>query len=170
MFTFSTTTRSSPRTRVTTPRRPLSRPAITTTSSPFLMRFIVPFLQHFRRERNDLHEPARAQLARDRPENARADRLEAVVQEHGSVAVEPDRRAVGTAKSLLRAHDHRVVDLALLHAAARDRVLDRDLDHVADPRIAALRAAEHLDAHQAPRARVVGRVQYRLRLNHRSIL
>src|SRR5690606_21242614 len=97
------------------------------------------------------------------------DRLEAVVQQNRGVAVEPDRRAVRTPQALLRAHDDRVVDLALLHTAARNRILDRDLDHVADARIAALRAAEHLDAHQAPGARVVGRVQYRFRLNHRSI-
>src|SRR5690606_24774813 len=142
MFTFSTTTRSSPSTRVTTPRRPLSRPAMTTTSSPFLMRFIVFVLQHFGRQRDDLHEPVRAQLARDRPEDTRADRLEAVVQQHGRVAVEPDRRPVRTAQALPRAHDHGVVDLALLHAPARDRVLDRHLDHVADARVTALRPSE----------------------------
>src|SRR5690606_12678736 len=103
------------------------------------------------------------------PEDTRADRLEPIVQQHGGVAVEPDRRAVRPAKTMPRAHDDRVVNLALLHAPSRDRVLDRDLDHVADTRVAALRAAEHLDAHQAPGSRVVGGIQYRLRLNHRSI-
>ena len=53
------------------------------------------------------------------------------------------------------AHDDGVVDLALLDAAARDRVLDAHLDHVADVRVAALGAAEHLDAHHATWRRVL---------------
>src|SRR5690606_37132595 len=87
--------------------------------------------------------------------------------EHGRVAVETDQRAVGAAQAVPRAHDDGVVDLALLDAAARDRVLDRDLDDVADVRVAALRAAEHADTHQRARAAVVGGIQHRLRLNHR---
>src|SRR5581483_6770065 len=95
-------------------------------------------LQHFRRERHDLHEPLAAQLARDRSEDARADRLELVVEQHGGVAVEADQRSVRAAHALLGAHDDRIVDLALLDLAARDRVADRHLDDVADARIAAL--------------------------------
>ena len=60
----------------------------------------------------------------------------------------------------------------LLHyrrnAAARRRLLDRDLDDVADAGIAPLGAAEHLDAHDGLRARVVGHVEPRLHLDHRS--
>ena len=74
---------------------------------------------------------------------------------------EPSGRA-----AVLRADDDRVVHLALLDAAARNRVLDRDLDDVADIRVAALRAAEHLDAHQAARAAVVRGIQHGLGLNH----
>src|SRR6185295_16237174 len=66
------------------------------------------------------------------------------------------------------AHHDSVIDLALLHPATRCRILDRDLDHVADVRIAPLGTAEHLDAHDSPCAGVVGDVEYRLHLDHRS--
>ena len=68
--------------------------------------------------------------------------------------------------ALGRAHDDRVVDLALLHASARRGVLHRHLDHVADVRVPALAAAEHLDTHDRTRARVIGDVQHRLHLDH----
>src|SRR5690606_3044760 len=102
--------------------------------------------------------------------DTRADRLELVRQEHRRVAVEADGRAVLAAQAVARAHDYRVVHLALLHAAARNRVLDGDLDDVADVRVPALRAAEHFDAHQLASAAVVGGCEIRLRLNHRSLL
>src|SRR5262245_1880508 len=136
------------------------------TWSPFLMRCIRSLLEHFRSERDDLHELRRAQLASDRPENARADRLELVRQKHRGVAVEADQRAVGSAQAVPRAHDDRVVHLALLDAPARNRVLDRDLDDVADLRVAALRAAEHPDTHQAACAAIVRGIQHGLGLDH----
>jgi hypothetical protein len=58
--------------------------------------------------------------------------------------------------------DDGVVHLALLDLAARDRVLDRHLDDVADLRITAARAAEHLDAHQGPGAAVVSGIEHGL--------
>jgi hypothetical protein len=64
------------------------------------------------------------------------------------------------------AHHHGVVDLALLYTAARRRVLDADLDHIADRGVAALRAAEHLDAHHGARTGIVGDVENRLHLDH----
>ena len=44
---------------------------------------------------DDLHVVPGPELARDRPEDARADRLALRVDEHGGVAVEADERAVG---------------------------------------------------------------------------
>src|SRR6185369_6025143 len=120
----------------------------------------------FRRERDDLHEALGAELARHRPEDAGADRLELGVEQDGGVAVELDERAVLAADALGGADDDGRIDLALLDAAARRRLLDADLDHVADPGVAALRPAEHLDAHDGLRARVVGDVEPRLHLNH----
>src|SRR5665213_2285183 len=166
-----TTTCVASTTRATSPRLPLSRPAMTTTLSPFLILPIgVLSLQHFGRERHDLHEPLVAQFTRHGPEDARADRLELGVEQHGGVGVEADARAVAATHAMARAHDHGAVDLALLHAAARRRFLDADLDHVANVRIAALGTAEHLDAHHRTRARVVGDVHHRLHLDHLSTL
>src|SRR4051812_34222132 len=66
----------------------------------------------------------------------------------------------------LAAHDDRLHDVALLHPPARDRLLDGHDDDVAHRGVLALRAAQHLDAHHAPRARVVGDVEVRLHLDH----
>src|SRR6266852_3586920 len=158
------------RTRRTSPVLPLSLPAMTTTLSPFLIFSLTisidPGSQHFGRERDDLHELAGAQLARHRSEDARADRLALLVDEHRRVAVEADGAAVGAANLLRRAHDHRLMDVALLDAAARDRLLDRDDDDVADRRRLALGAAQHLDALDAARAGIVGDIEIGLHLDH----
>src|SRR5260221_8661307 len=158
------------RSRRTSPVLPLSLPAMTTTLSPFLLFALLmsldPGSQHFRGERDDLHELAGAQLARHRSEDARADRLALLVDEHRRVAVEADGAAVRPANLLRRAHDHRLMDVALLDAAARDRLLDRDDDDVADRRRPAMRAAQHLDALDAARAGIVGNVEIGLHLDH----
>src|SRR5256885_9078476 len=81
-LTPSTTTCSASTRRSTVPRLPLSRPDSTITSSPFLILCISVFRSVFRSvflqdlgcERDDLHEPLGTQLARHRPEDARADR------------------------------------------------------------------------------------------------
>src|SRR5438552_8925794 len=59
-----------------------------------------------------------------------------------------------------------MVDLALLDAPTRRSILDADLDDVADVRISALAAAEHLNAHHPPGPGVVGDLQDRLHLDH----
>src|SRR5262245_26996292 len=103
MFTPSTISRFfSGTTRSTRPRLPRSLPVITRTLSFFRigvanLDISFPALQHFGRQRNDLHEPPLAQLARHRTEHARADRLALIVDEHGGVAIEPDVAAVAPA-------------------------------------------------------------------------
>src|SRR5512139_897878 len=67
--TPSTTTWSVSSTRRTVPRLPLSLPVMTTTSSPLRILFIPISLQHFGRQRNDLHEAFATELTRHRPEN-----------------------------------------------------------------------------------------------------
>src|SRR4051812_47848505 len=111
----------------------------------------------------------RAQLADDRAEDAGADRLLVVVDQHRRVRIEPDGRAVGAVDVLGGADDHRLVDVALLDAAARRGLLHRHDDDVADAGEAALRAAQHLDALDALCAAIVGDVEVRLHLDHRSI-
>src|SRR5690606_3754998 len=173
MFTPSTSRRWSSSTRITRPRLPLSRPARTITSSPvrilFMVQSLLPHprpLQHLGRERDDLHELLGAQLARDRTEHARPEELALVVEQYRGVGVEADGRPVRAAHALARAYDDRVVHVALLDLAARDRLLHAHLDDVADVRVAPLRAAQHLDALDALRAAVVRHRQHALHLDH----
>src|SRR5215218_9149654 len=115
-------------TRVISPSRPMSLPERTRTRSPFLS-FIS---DHLRRQRDDAHELAVAQLPADRAEDARAARLHLVVDEHSGVLVEADVAAVGAAALLLRADDDALHDVALLHRGARDGVLHGRHEDVAD--------------------------------------
>src|SRR6056297_766965 len=83
----------------TRPRRPLYSPRITTTVSLFRMCWGVPLsafmvLYNLRRERKDANKALLAQFAGHRTENACAARFFLRVDQHGGVAVEPDRRAV----------------------------------------------------------------------------
>src|SRR5512135_241133 len=133
----STTTRSSSTRRKTAPRLPLSLPASTMTLSPLRILFMTASSQNFRRQRDDLHEALGAQLARDRTEDARADRLQLVVEQHRGVGVELDQRAVRPSHTLGGTHHHRAIDFALLDTAARRGVLDAHLDDVANPGVAA---------------------------------
>src|SRR5690606_24794326 len=98
-----------------------------------------------------------------------ADGLQSGIEQHRRVAVEADQRAVLATHALLGAYDYGVVDLALLHLAARNGILHAHLDDVAHGGVAAPRATEHLDALDPPRARVVGHIQHRLHLNHGSV-
>ena len=80
------------------------------------------------------------------PEDAGADRLVLLVDQHRRVAVEADGAAIGAAQGERRADDDGAVHFALLHLAARQGDLDRHDDDVADACILAARAAQHLDA------------------------
>src|ERR687891_1306433 len=115
---------------------PLSLPEITMTSSS-VRSFIS---EHLRGERDDLHEPAVAQLAGHRPEDARATRVVLGVDDHRRVLVERDVGPVVAPELLLRAHDDGLDDLALLDRALGRRLLDRGDDDVAPARVAAGRA------------------------------
>src|ERR1700722_14853725 len=75
-------------------------------------------LQHLRGERDDSHELLVAQLATDRPKDARAARLELVVDQNGGVLVKLDVGAVGTTLLLGRTHDDAAHHVALLDGGA----------------------------------------------------
>src|SRR5689334_1943486 len=122
--------------------------------------------EDFGSERHDLHELLGAQFARDRAEDAGADGLQLVVEQHGGIAVELDEGAVAAADALGGADDHCAVDLALLDAATRSGFLDAHLDDVADARVATLGAAQHLDAKNGLRAGVVGDFEPGFSLDH----
>src|SRR6266404_7537332 len=102
-------------------------------------------LQDLRRQRDDLHELLRPELAGHRSEDAGADGLAVLADHHGAVGVELDVAAVGPLELALGAYDHRPGDLALLHLAVDQRLLD---------------------AGDLLRAGVVGDVEHRGHLDH----
>src|SRR5690606_8236653 len=95
-----------------------------------------------------------------------ADRFALVVQDHGGVAVETDRRAVLATDFLGGTHDDGLAHVALLHATARDGFLDRHHDDVADAGVAAVGTTQNLDALHPARAGVVSDIQIGLHLDH----
>src|SRR5919108_1233945 len=123
-------------------------------------------LEHLRREADDLHEVAVAQLAGDGAEDARAARVVLRVDDHRGVLVEGDVRAVIAPELLLRAHDDGLDDLALLDRALGVGLLHRGGDDVADAGVAAPGSALDADAEDLPRAGVVGDLEPRLVLDH----
>src|SRR5207247_2344610 len=132
-------------TLITSPVLPLSLPAMTITLSPFLI--LAAMSEHLRGQRDDLHVVLGAKLAWHRAEDAGADRLHLRRDQHRGIPVEADDAAVRAPDVLGGTHDHRLHDVALLHPAARDRLLDRNHDYVTHRRVFPLGAAEHLDAH-----------------------
>src|SRR4051794_20015720 len=104
--------------------------------------------QYFRRQRDDLHELRRAQLACHRSEDTCTDGLELRVQQHRRITVEANHRTVSTAHAEPRAYDNCVVHLAFLDLAAWNRIPNADLDDIANRGVATLGTAQHLDAHQ----------------------
>ena len=91
------------------------------------------------------------QFAPDGTEDAGPPGLVLVVDEHGGVLVEPDVAPVRTAPLLLGPDDDALDDLALLHRGTRVGILHRGGEDVADRGVAALRATQHLDAHDFTR-------------------
>src|SRR6478609_9017932 len=137
---------------------------MTTTSSS--RRIFAAMLEHLRREGDDLHEVALAQLAGHRPEDARPARVVLSVDDHRGVLVERDVGAVFAPEALLRAHDDRLHDVALLDRPVRVGLLDRGDDDVAHARVTAARATHHADRQDFTRAGVVGHAQSGLVLDH----
>src|SRR5690554_433959 len=162
--TPSTTTRSrSTSTSSTRPCLPLSRPAMTTTRSPFLIRAMS---DHLRSEGDDAHELLVAQLAAHGAEDAGSARLAVTLEDDRGVLVESDVGPVLAAALLRGAHDDRLDDVALLDVATGDGVLDGGDDDVTDTGVAPAGASEHTDAEDLLRAGVVGDLESRLLLDH----
>src|SRR3954451_24038766 len=152
----------------TVPVLPLSLPDMTFTVSPLRILKPAMALKHLRRQRDDLHEVAVAQLARHRPEDAGAARVVGGIDDHCGVLVEGDVGAVLAAELLLGPDDDGRHDLALLDVAVRDRLLHRGDYRVADTGVAARRAPPHADAQDLARAGVVGHAKPCLGLDHLS--
>src|SRR5690606_35425327 len=99
-------------------------------------------------------------------EDPRADRLVLLVDDDSGGLVEANDRAVLALDVLRGSHDDGAHDVALLHAAAGSGCLDGSDDRVAHRGVAALGAAQHLDAHDPASARIVGHLQVSLHLDH----
>src|SRR5215470_18675732 len=145
MFRFSTITLPSRgRASRTRPCLPRSLPVSICTVSPFFTFNVIS--EHLWSKADDLHEVLLAKLARDGPEDARPTRVSLVVDDHRRVLVERDQRSVVASERLLRPHDDGLHHLALLDRTLWGRALDGRGDDVADPCVAALRAARNADA------------------------
>src|SRR5437867_9135113 len=113
-FTPSMRTRSfSGYTCNTLPTLPFSSPDKTTTISFFF----TCISDNLRRERNDLRKILVAQLAGDRPKNARALRVQLLVDDHDRVVVETQIRTVWPTQFVFRAHYDAIHNFALLDRA-----------------------------------------------------
>src|SRR5690554_3921877 len=155
----STRTWSASTRRSTVPRRFLSRPVSTMTSSPLRIFSILRSLQHFGSQGHDLHELLGTQFARNRSEDTSANRFQLGVEQHGGIATELNQRTVFTANAFSGTNHYCVVDFAFFDAPARCRFFNCDFDDVTDGGITALRAAQHLDAHDRACTCVVGHVE-----------
>src|SRR5579859_1297212 len=99
-----------------------------------------------------------AKLPGHRTKDAGADRLALWIDENSGVRIEADQAAVRTTNAVCRTDDNGLQYLALLHTAARDGLFHAHDNRISDVGVAALRAAKHLDAHDAACAGVVGDV------------
>src|SRR3982751_347412 len=140
MFTPFTVTRPFLRkTRMTSPRLPLSSPRTTITWSPrttgiairsrlsacrfrltargrsVFRYFRIRISDDLRRQRHDLHVLPVAELTRHGPEDARRGRLPLFSDDDDGILVEPDVAAILPPRLLRRTHDHRARDIGLLH-------------------------------------------------------
>src|SRR5881394_1252906 len=152
-------------TLMTLPRLPRSVPAMTTTSSPFFTWNRRITSNHFRRERDDLHELLVPQLARHGTEDPRATRILFLVDDDNGVRVEAQIRAVAASDRLAGANHHRIHDVAFFHRAVRRRFFDVGLDDVAHLRVA-LVASKDADGRRAFGAAVIRHVQNGTNLQH----
>src|SRR5262249_20586152 len=134
------------RASMTRPCLPRSLPASMWTTSPFLIFIATVMSKHLWSQAHDLHEVLLAQLAGDRPEDARPARVAGCVDDHRRVLVERDQRSVVAAEGLLRTHDDGLHHVALLDRPLRGRGLDGRRDDVADTCVAAPGAARNADA------------------------
>src|SRR5262245_6431900 len=112
----------------------------------------------------------RPELPRHRAEDAGADRLFLIADQHCGVSVEADHRAVGPPDVLCGPHHHGLHHGPLLDATARDRLLDRHHDDVADMRIFPPGSAQDLDALNLAGAGIVGDVENCFYLDHGVVL
>src|SRR3954447_7137893 len=122
---------------------------------------------HFRSERDDLHELALTKLAGHGAEDARTNRLARVVDENGRGVVEFDVRTIAAAALFDRTEDDGLADRTLLDGSIGSRFLDGGGDDVAEAGVTAgRRSTQHLDAGDLLGAGVVRNLKNCSHLDH----
>src|SRR5882757_6088544 len=147
------------------PDLPLWAPAMTTTTSFFLMWNFWDMLEDLRREGDDLRVVLAAELAGDGPEDAGALRVAVLADDDDGVGIETEVAAVGPAQRGAGADDHGLHDLALLHGGVGAALLDVDGDDVADVGVAG-GMPDLADHRRAARAGVIGNIKDGTHLDH----
>src|SRR3546814_16132263 len=102
----------------------------TTTLSPFLI-LSADISKHLRRQADDLHMIASAQLANHRTKDTGDERLLVLVDKHRGVGIEPDHRPIGTEENLVGPKEDGAMNVPLLHTAEGSGGLHRHTDTVA---------------------------------------
>src|SRR5512144_2658859 len=140
---------------MTSARFPLSsrRPLMTSTVSPlriFTLIFSLPgWLEHFRSQRNNLHETLLAQFAGHRAKNAAALRVLTIrIQDDGSIVIETDIRTILTPPFLRTTNNDSFDNFALLDGSLRGGGLHCGDHNVANVGVPARRTAHHMNDEQ----------------------
>ncbi|MCY1250534.1 hypothetical protein D9M72_641820 [compost metagenome] len=89
-----------------------------------------------------------------------------VVQQNSSVAIKADNGAISTTYAVTSADYNSSHHLAFFHFTARNCFLDGYFDDVTDTSVTTMGATQHLDAHNAASAAVIGHIEHGLSLNH----
>lgn len=95
-------------------------------------------------QRQDFHEIFHPQLVRNRAKDARPYRLALFIHYNNGILIKPNFAPIAALSVHRSTNNHTIHDLALLHLAARDCVLDGGDDEVAE--LPVLAAAQNLDA------------------------
>src|SRR5580704_6889914 len=139
-------------------------PPITTTMSPRLI--FMGVLNDLAGQAQDFGEFAVSKLAGHRAKDTGPARVPLVVDQDDRIAIEPDVAAVLPSRRGPHADDHAFGHCAFLDGRARNGLLNRDDDDVAQTGCPPLGTAQHLDAPGGFGAGVIGDIDDGLHLDH----
>src|SRR5208282_3305454 len=123
-------------------------------------------LPNLRSQRDDLGELFVAQLSCHGAEHACSHRFARIVDQNRGIVVKPDVRAILATPLFPHSNNHSLHDRALLDLTFRCRFFYRRGDDVAETSLQSGVAAHRHNAHQLPRAGIVGYRQPGSHLNH----
>ncbi len=102
-------------------------------------------LKNLRCQRNDLHVYC-TQLTSHGAEDTASTQFASIVQEHASIVVKADVRAISTADLFLGANNQSLRHCTFFHVARRNGVFDGNDNDVANTGITAAGATQHTNA------------------------